>query len=54
MAQKKELTNEIYNNIGNAVTYNQITNLQGNPKKVALFFARTVDFRAFNSLISEG
>lgn len=38
MAQKKERTDEIYGDSGNAVTYNQITILQGNPKKVALFF----------------
>ena len=54
MAQKKERSDEISFDSGNAVIYNQITNLQGNPKKVALFFARTEDFRAFNSLISEG
>ena len=44
MVQKKERTDEISCNSGNAVKYNKITNLQGNPKKVALFFARTVDF----------
>ena len=44
MAQKKERADKIYGNSGNAVKYNKITNLQGNPKKVALFFARTVDF----------
>ena len=38
MAQKKERTDEISFDSGNAVIYNQITNFQGNPKKVALFF----------------
>lgn len=38
MAQKKERTDEISCNSGNAVKYNKITNFQGNPKKVALFF----------------
>ena len=38
MAQKKERTDEIYSNSGNAVKYNKISNFQGNPKKVALFF----------------
>ena len=38
MAQKKERTDEIYGNSGIAVKYNKITNFQGNPKKVALFF----------------
>ena len=47
MAQKKERTDEISCNSGNAVKYNKITNLQGNPKKFALFFARTVDFCFF-------
>ena len=44
MAQKKKRADEIYGHSGNAVKYNKITNFQGNPKKVALFFARTVDF----------
>ena len=47
MAQKKERTDEISFDSGNAVKYNKITNFQGNPKKVALFFARTVDFCFF-------
>ena len=47
MAQKKERADEISGNSGNALKYNKITNLQGNPKKVALFFARTVDFYFF-------
>lgn len=47
MAQKKKRTDEISFDSGNAVTYNQILILQGNPKKVALFFARTVDFCFF-------
>ena len=38
MAQKKKRADEIYGHSGNAVKYNKITNLQGNPKKVALFF----------------
>ena len=47
MAQKKERADEISCNSGNAVKYNKIINFQGNPKKVALFFARTVDFCFF-------
>ena len=38
MAQKKERTDEISFDSGNAVKYNKIANFQGNPKKVALFF----------------
>lgn len=38
MAQKKKRADKIYGNSGNAVKYNKITNLQGNPKKVVLFF----------------
>ena len=43
MAQKKKCANEISGNSRNAVKYNKITNLQGNPKKFALFFVLTVD-----------
>lgn len=38
MAQKKKRADEISGDSGNAVIYNQIKNLQGNHKKVALFF----------------
>ena len=38
MAQKKERTDEVSFDSGNAVKYNKITNFQGNPKKVASVF----------------
>ena len=38
MAQKKKRTDEISFDSGNAVNYNKISNFQGNPKKIALFF----------------
>ena len=47
MAQKKERTDEISGNCGNAVKYNKISNFQGNPKRLPYFFARTVDFCFF-------
>lgn len=52
MAQKKERTDEIYGNSGNAVIYNQITNLQGNPKKVASFFCPDRGLLLFAWLLS--
>ena len=52
MAQKKERTDEIYGNSGIAVKYNKITNLQGNPKKVALFFCHDRGLLLFAWLLS--
>ena len=54
MAQKKERTDEISCNSGNAVKYNKITNLQGNPKKVALFFCPDRGLLLFSWLLIEG
>ena len=52
MAQKKERTDEIYGHSGHTVTHNQITNLQGNPKKVALFFCPDRGLLLFAWLLS--
>ena len=52
MAQKKERSDEISFDSGNAVIYNQITNLQGNPKKVALFFCPDRGRLLFSWLLS--
>ena len=52
MAQKKKRTDEISFDSGNAVKYNKITNLQGNPKKVALFFCPDRGLLPFAWLLS--
>lgn len=52
MAQKKERTDEISFDSGNAVKYNKITNFQGNPKKVASFFCPDRGLLLFAWLLS--
>lgn len=52
MAQKKERTDEIYGNSGNAVKYNKIINFQGNPQKGCLIFCPDRGLLLFAWLLS--